>query len=228
MNSSTLFEIILDILAKWFSRPVKVNDSTHDTSTPDTTVAVVSPVIKTNNNRPYMTAGVVSLLALIRLHESGSSGYDADYRNDDHFGPLENLTFDRVRVLGRSQVSLQHEASSAIGAYQFLTATLDSLKVSLKLVGTEFFTHTFQDDLAVALMIRRGFMKFKKKEISVETFANNLAQEWASLPVVTMIKSSSGKVLRVGQSYYAGDGLNAALHKPETILKVIKQIGAEQ
>ena len=165
------------------------------------------------------------VLRLFRLHESGKAGYNADFRNDDKWD-LVHMTFDQVRALGRAQVTMQHEASSAIGAYQFITPTLDSLKKTLGLTGRETFDVALQDDLAVALMIRRGLMDFGRGKISAETFCNNLAKEWASLPVVTAIKGAR-RQLKPGQSYYSGDGLNKAFHKPEVILAAVRALGKE-
>jgi len=175
----------------------------------------------------YMGEPMIRLLGLIRLHESGRPGYNADFRQDDKW-VLTDKTFDQVRALGRSQVTTGgrtggREASSAIAGYQFITATLDSLKRSLKLTGKEIMSPAFQDDLAVALMNGRGFMQFMRGEMSAETFANNLAKEWASLPVVTAIKGAH-RTVTPGQSYYAGDGLNAALHKPATILTAVRAL----
>lgn len=175
----------------------------------------------------YMTPAMVALLRLIRLHEGGTAGYNADFRQDDKW-TLTNKTFDEFRALGRSQVTTggargAKEPSSALGGYQFLTKTLDTLKADLKLSGKEIMDEAFQDDLAVALMNRRGHMKFLRGEMGPEAFANELAKEWASLPVVTKIRGQSRTVLP-GQSYYAGDGLNKAFHKPETILAAVKAL----
>lgn len=192
---------------------------------PKPEVKVVEPVIGVEGTRRwYWTPAMAELARLIRLHESGKAGYNADFRNDDKW-ILKDRTFDAVRVLSRKQVE-QGEPSSAIGAYQFLTKTLDSLKESLNLKGSELFTNQFQDDLAVALMIRRGLMKFLREEMSLQTFCNQLAMEWASLPVVTNMKGGSRQV-KAGQSYYAGDGLNKAFHKPETILQAVSMMGTE-
>lgn len=175
----------------------------------------------------YMTAAMRDLLRLIRLHESGKAGYNADLYNDDKW-TLTNKTFDEFRALGRSQVTTGgarggKEPSSALGGYQFLTATLDSLKKDLKLTGKEIMTPEFQDDLAVALMNRRGYMKYHRGEMSAEAFCNELAKEWASLPVVTRIRGSK-RYVNPGETYYAGDGLNKAFHKPETILAAVKAL----
>jgi len=177
----------------------------------------------------YMTPAMRDLLRLIRLHESGKPGYNADFRQDDKW-TLANKTFDEFRALGRSQVTTGgarggKEPSSALGGYQFITATLDSLKRDLKLTGKEMMTEAFQDDLAVSLMNRRGYLKYHRGEMSAEAFCNELAKEWASLPVVTRIKGAS-RYVNPGQSYYSGDGLNKAFHKPETVLAAVRALNA--
>lgn len=176
----------------------------------------------TTSAQPAPTSSALSdLLALIRSKESGKAAYNSDYRNDDHFD-LVHMTFDQARAAGRSQV-LQGEASSAIGAYQFLTKTLDMLKSQCKLMGTERFGVELQDKLAVQLMRNRGYDDYMRRTITAEQFCNRLAMEWASLPVVTPIKGAH-RALRVGQSYYAGDGINSAGHKPEVVLKLVKAL----
>lgn len=162
----------------------------------------------------YMTPAMVELLRLIRLHEGGKAGYNADFRNDDHF-PVTSMTLDQTIAAAKRQVA-QGEPSSAIGGYQFLSKTLEGLKRNLKLKGSEIMTPAFQDDLAVALMNGRGHMQYLRGEISAETFANNLAKEWASLPMVSGAKK--------GRSYYAGDGLNKSFHSPETILAAVRAL----
>lgn len=165
----------------------------------------------------YLTNGMKELLNYIYKHEGGKRGYNADYGNNNKW-ILERYTFDQVRTLSRSQVT-SGEASSAIGNPQFLTKTLDSLKKSLNLSGSEMFTPTLQDDLAVALMIRRGLFKYLRNQIGTHTFCNELAKEWASLPVVTGTKK--------GKSYYAGDGLNKSFHSVDSFLAVVDKMGKE-
>lgn len=195
-----------------------------DAAPPRPDVKVVSPVLEAEKEagvktgvkeRWYLQPEMLEVLRLIMLHEAGKAGYNADYRNDDRW-KLDNYTFDEVRSLSRRQVSVDKEASSAIGGYQFLTKTLDSLKSSLKLSGSERFTPAFQDDLAIALMIRRGLMDFLRGNMNIDTFGNRMAMEWASLPV--FVPTYRGKrLVKAGQSYYAGDGLNSAFHKVDTV-----------
>lgn len=90
--------------------------------------------------------------------------------------------------------------SEAAGAYQIMEDTLRDLHLSAGLGKHELFDEGNQDRLALALLIRRGYLKYLDGLVSAETFANSLAKEWASLPVVSGPKK--------GRSYYGGDGLN--------------------
>ena len=193
-------------------------------SIPRPEIKVVEPVIGKPGDRPYMTPGIIALLALIRLHEGGRSDpYNADFAQNNGW-QIVGRTFDEVRTLGRSQVSLHHEASSAIGAYQLLSKTLDSLKSSLELGGQEIFDEAMQDDLAIALAARRGLWDYARGgSITASDFALNLSKEWASLPVPRATRGAS-RQLRAGSSYYAGDGLNRSFHKVEDVMSAVRAI----
>lgn len=218
-----LLNLLRNIISRLFPKALKPSEAVRDVTAPDTSVRVVED---RSSGRAYRTPAMLALLAAIRSKESGSAGYNADFRNDDRW-PLTTLTLDEAQALGRLQVVRDGEASSAIGAYQFLTKTLISLRTSLHLTGGERFDELFQDDLAVALMIRRGYMRLMRDELSAEEFSNNLAKEWASLPVVIDMQGAF-RAVRRGQSYYSGDGLNAALHKPEAILELVRAVQQEK
>lgn len=177
----------------------------------------------------YRFPAMLELLALIRKHEAGVRGYNADFRNDDKWDII-NKSFDQVRALGRSQVVPQGEKSSAIGAYQFLTDTLDYLKTKLRLTGKEIMSPEFQDDLAIALMIIKrpssSFMKYVRGEITMEKFADGIAREWASMPVLYDQKGAFRYITR-GQSYYSGDGLNKALTSATELERVLRMVAIQ-
>lgn len=109
--------------------------------------------------------------------------------------------------------------SSAVGRYQFIRKTLRDLVKKEGLTGDELFDEALQDRLAVSLLNRRGYDKYLAGEISDEKFANNLAKEWASLPVV------SGE--KAGLSYYAGDSLNKALIGVDDIMTAVRAARAD-
>ncbi|RVJ15273.1 hypothetical protein CN184_31940, partial [Sinorhizobium medicae] len=80
-----------------------------------------------------------------------------------------------------------------------------------------------QDRLAYKLLVRRGYPEYIVGKISLVQFAENLAKEWASFPLLVATKGSE-RAVRRGQSYYASDGLNKALVKPEKVEAVLKEV----
>lgn len=102
--------------------------------------------------------------------------------------------------------------SEAAGKYQIMEDTLRGLYKSAGVSLDDLYNEDTQDKLAVALLRRRGLDGFMSMEIDGNKFANSIAKEWASMPVVTDVKRG-GKMIRRGSSYYSGDGLNAA-HAP--------------
>lgn len=99
--------------------------------------------------------------------------------------------------------------SSAAGRYQIIRKTLLMLCKMLGLQGDELFDEGMQDRLGYQLLKIRGYDAWMAREIDNTKFANNLAREWASLPVVTTQKNYKGVWIKPGTSYYAGDGLNS-------------------
>jgi muramidase (phage lysozyme) len=159
------------------------------------------------------------LLALIRKTETGHEGakaYETLYGHNQHklTKPLTRMTVDEVISAGPGWT--RSHVSSAAGAYQFMHATLKDLKNSEGLTGREVFDARLQDRLGFALLNRRGFQGFMAGTVSRTTFGLGLAREWASFPVLAGVKGQKRAVAR-GETYYAGDGLNKALVKPETV-----------
>lgn len=127
-------------------------------------------------------------------------------------GGQEKLTSMTLDDVLRFQKQTKGE-SSAVGKYQFISKTLSELKGKLGLSGKEKFSPELQDKLALELLERRGLSDFKEGRLGVEEFANNLSQEWASLPVVSGEKK--------GKSFYEGVGSNRALTGVDEVLKVL-------
>lgn len=166
------------------------------------------------------------LLAAIRQIETGrrdATAYDTIYgHNEKHLPkPLTKMSLDEVIAAGPGWTRAYK--SSAAGAYQFMNATLKDLKASLGLIGTETFTPAFQDRLGLALLKRRGFEGFMAGTIGRNAFGLGLAREWASFPVLADTKGAHRNVAR-GETYYAGDKLNKALVKPETVETILTQV----
>src|SRR5690606_38976654 len=118
---------------------------------------------------------------------------------------------------------------SAAGAYQFMRNTLDAprtlrdIEGEMGLTGEELFDADLQDLMGFHLLKRRGYYEFIVGRLSLTQFGNRLAMEWASLPVLSAIKGAHRKLKR-GQSFYAGDGTNKSLPKPQDVEVVLARV----
>lgn len=170
------------------------------------------------------TAQISALLTAIRKHEA-PKGYGQVYSGSRAQADVSKMTLDGVLNFQTTMLA-QGSKSTACGGYQFLRKTLKATMAEMGLKGSERWTPELQDKMAIHLMRKRGLDDYLDGNLSAEGFANNLAKEWASLPVVTAIQGNVRK-LKPGQSYYAGDGLNKAFHKPETIMALVSAITAK-
>jgi len=160
---------------------------------------------------------LIPLLDFIAKHESGGNynivwgGINRKHRPPK---PLTNMTIGEV--LGWQDSIDRLYQSEAAGKYQIMEDTLRTLYKEAGMTGNSLFDEKGQDQLATALLRRRGLDKYLSGHMSVEEFCNNLAKEWASLPVVSGPKK--------GKSYYAGDGLNKALIDVQPFIEAVKAI----
>lgn len=184
---------------------------------PGAAVPVVAPA-----GDAGLPEGARILLDFIASYEA-PKGYDTLYGNNQlpSGGVLTGLTLGEVIKAGPLWSRLFK--SSACGRYQFMTNTLITLRDGLKLSGTERFSPELQDRLGFKLLNGRGYTKFKAGKLSVQDFGKALAQEWAAMPVLEACKGSQRMVER-GQTYYAGDGRNRALVKPEAVEEVLQKV----
>lgn len=171
-------------------------------------------------------AGAAILLDFIRKTEVGRddrASYDVIYGHNQNKlpKPVTSMTIDEV-IAAQSGWSKRF-GSSATGGYQFMRATLTDLKKELRLRGSQKLDPDLQDRLGYHLLKRRGYEAFIAGKISCTEFGRRLAMEWASFPVLAATDGSKRPISR-GQSYYAGDGLNKALVKPEAIEAVLDRV----
>lgn len=160
-----------------------------------------------------------NLLDLIASMESGGD-YNIVFwgATSQPTQPLTTMTVSQARQY--QQLLYDTGASStAIGKYQIIDKTMDDIIADLSLDGTELFDESMQDTMAISLMNKRGYNEYLYEHITRDDFANNLAMEWASLPVVAPIQGKT-----VGQSYYAGDGLNASHVSIEAITQALDNL----
>lgn len=163
--------------------------------------------------------GAAKLLEFISKTETGR-GDDTAYNTV--YGRNERKLTKRIMSMTVDEL-LENQAgftsafgSSAAGAFQIMRATLAGLKSELRLRGNQVFDADLQDRLGYHLLKRRGYDAWAAGKISDDTFATNLAKEWASFPVLRPQQGAHAFLAR-GQSYYAGDRLNKALVAPERV-----------
>lgn len=160
-----------------------------------------------------------ALLDLIGNTEA-PRGYDTLFGNNQAKlpKPLTSMTLSEVIAAGPGW-SFSF-GSSASGRYQFLTATLKTLRALDGLSGSERFEPDLQDRLAFTLLDQRGYERFAGGKISRIEFALGLAKEWASFPVLVKCQGAH-RIVDRGETYYAGDQLNRALITPERVEQIL-------
>lgn len=156
------------------------------------------------------------LMDIVGAKESNND-YNIAYRGTRN--NFTDMTIDEVLDWQKKFVNAG-SPSSAVGRFQIIRKTLKDLKKKMKLSGDELFSPEMQDAMFVQLLKRRKYDKWVDGEISDEEFGNNIAKEWASFPVLTDMKGSKRNV-KVGESYYAADGLNKALISPADVHKAL-------
>jgi len=168
---------------------------------------------------------VKPLLDFIADHESegaarkqGISAYDVVWggiKKADYPKPsLTAMTIGQV-LDWQDSIDARYQ-SEAAGRYQIMEDTLRGLYAEAGMTTSDKFDAMGQDRLARALLRRRGLSKYLSGQITSEAFANNLAMEWASLPIVSGPKK--------GRSYYAGDGLNQSGVDVAPFLAVVRSL----
>jgi hypothetical protein len=112
--------------------------------------------------------------------------------------------------------------SSAAGRYQVIRGTLRTVIGSGTVSRDNIYDPTTQDKIAIYLLKVRGLNRFISGSLSKESFANNLAKEWASFPVATGPKA--------GRSFYDGDSAGnksrVSVHQVFAALDAIKEFQA--
>lgn len=131
--------------------------------------------------------------------------------------PKKKLTVMTIKEVLDWQDSIDKRYDSeAAGAYQIMEDTLRPLPPAAGLLSSSLFNEVNQDALATVLLKRRGLDSYLAGGLTAEEFANNLAKEWASLPVVTGPKK--------GKSFYSGDGLNKSHVSVEAFLQAVRSV----
>ena len=170
-----------------------------------------------NSNVPRGAAVLLDYIGGLETARKGAAAYNTVIGHIDEKGklpkPVTEMTLDELLAEQLRWVRNLKQASGAAGRYQIIRSTLQSLIKELKLPLTAKFTPDLQDLFGLALIERRGYARFVTGALSLKPFGNELAKEWASLPVLSTIKRGGKKPRTVqrGESYYAGDGINKSL-----------------
>lgn len=164
--------------------------------------------------------GAALLLNFIGKSETGKRGaeaYDVVVFNQQHklSKPLTEFTVDELlasqRLWAKNGWSIKGKKrrGSAAGKFQIIRPTLLGLVERLGIPGSAKFSPQLQDRLGMALLNGRGWQAFTSGQVTVGAFALALAKEWASMPVLSTTPGAN-RIVQRGESYYAGDGVNAS------------------
>ena len=102
--------------------------------------------------------------------------------------------------------------SSAAGRYQIVRKTRRSIEESLGVSRSELFDEAMQDRMGCYLLGFRGIDKWLAGNMGLETIVDNLAKEWASLPVYA-----------TGKSYYGNQNASVSVDQVKTALNEVRQ-----
>lgn len=175
---------------------------------------------------PKVVEAMQPLLRLIRETETGApdpAAYGVVYGGIPlalrSKTPLTSLTVGQVLAWQRA-IRARGVASTASGAYQIIYKTLLMLAPDGSERQRWKFDRRTQDEMALDLL--GDAEAFLRGRTSTAAYGLALARTWASFPVLTATRGQKRSVVR-GQSYYAGDGLNKALIKPEAVEAVLQE-----
>ena len=131
---------------------------------------------------PQSSDQLGKLRALISYAEAASAGgYDAVH-SSAAIKPPKRPTLMTIAEIQR-WVSATPGQQHAIGNYQIIPATLESLVARTGLPKDTLFSVTTQDALANVLIADAEYVQFLDGKISIAKFMDNLAQIWAGLPL---------------------------------------------
>lgn len=151
----------------------------------------------------------------IVVYRKGAEGTDAR---------TEQVSFDgfvsEAKIIKRASFDLaQAEHRATFYSWTSPAEAIVCRRGSLVAVVHDILTRHY----GYALLLRRGYELFAAGKLTRTEFGKRLAQEWASFPVLIATRGKHREVER-GQSFYAGDGLNKALVKPEKVEAILDQV----
>lgn len=215
-GSSPLADSVNAVLDATTPEPTREDSYSLDEFQPADIAYAFTPPTDTSPEVMNAVAGDGGILDFIGSKEA-PQGYDQQYggASTEPPKPLSQMTIGEVRAYQNEMVN-NGSASSAVGKYQVIRKTMDSLIANGVVSPNDVFDEATQDKIAIGLLRLRGLDKWLAGEMSDEAFANAVAHEWASMPLV------SGP--NAGRSAYAGDGLNKSLTSIDDFLAALRTL----
>ena len=171
------------------------------------------------------TQGIIRpLLDLIARAESESvGGYNAYNRgtSGSRILPGNRSVVLTIMLISELQRRQQLPISNpdrifASGRYQIIPGTLNESLARTGISSSELYNELNQDRLGISLLVYRGLNRFLTGSLSLSEFGNNIAKEWAGLPMHT------GP--RAGRSNYgAPNNANVPLNQVISVLEELKR-----
>ena len=153
------------------------------------------------------------LLELIAAKEAVNGSYDSIYPSttkQKYSGgkPLTEMTIQEADDWQGQ--TYRARGSSAAGRYQFMYIKNMAMRYA-NLSPDDMFNEENQDKMAIGLIEQKagGGISWKMAKENPDEAMKRLAMEWASFPVPYDMQGAH-RYVTAGQSYYAGDGMNAA------------------
>jgi len=181
-----------------------------------------------NPNVPHGAAILLDFIAKLETNRQGQAAYETiiGYRNEKPGAlpkPITEMTLEELLAEQKRWVKNLKAPSGAAGRYQIIRPTLLSLIAELGVPTDVKFTPDLQDRFGLALLKRRGWTQFAANTLSLKDFGNRIAREWASFPVLSR-QQEAHRTIERGESYYAGDGINASLARASEAEAVLAEV----
>lgn len=170
-----------------------------------------------NPNVPRGAAVLLDYIGGLETARTGAAAYETVIGHLNEKGDLPKaiteLTLEELLVEQLRWVRSLKQASGAAGRYQIIRPTLLALIKQFGVPLTSKFTPDLQDIFGYALLRQRGYNSFMVGALPLAEFGNDLAKEWASVPLLTTVKRTgkNARTLQRGQSYYDGVAGNKSL-----------------
>lgn len=180
------------------------------------------PSVSNNQSEQPKSEDIESLVRKLE----GNNNYNAYAGSPNNASVIfEDMTIGEVLDWQRKN------KEKAVGAYQFKPDTLkDAINSTEGISLDSKFDSSTQDALSNYLFDRRGRQDYINGNIDSIEYANNLAKEFASLPVVTDMVTGSGKKVKRGETYYSGTNNKSLIdaEEYENIIKNIKPVDSQE